>query len=332
MAGWNLDKGICNAEHVTENEFWVIINNVFSSKTDKTTSYKFGFFKAIIDNVFNLNGLVISYDVLFERFAEMYWNLVAKYKLIQIQATSRFSKSTVEIIIEEIIKKYNLDNEVVFEALREDIKNEVIRKISNKCSLYVVGAFFEDSNSMFYSFDKQKQIITFQKDVVQYIIKYKNILSKLNYFEWIKFLEKTNNNNTVVSLAEKLDNSTKRGDLTFYRDFLYEFYKKKECFYCGKNLENKKIEMDHFIPWSYLKDDKQWNIVMSCRECNNSKRDKLPNKRFIEKLVKQNKEIMESSIYKSVEKEYRAYDKNKIEKMYNSALFNGFNEIWNPKE
>lgn len=262
----------------------------------------------------------------------MYWNLVAKYKLIQIQATSRFSKSTVEIIIEEIIKKYNLDNEVVFEALREDIKNEVIRKISNKCSLYVVGAFFEDSNSMFYSFDKQKQIITFQKDVVQYIIKYKNILSKLNYFEWIKFLEKTNNNNTVVSLAEKLDNSTKRGDLSFYRDFLYEFYKKKECFYCGKNLENKKIEMDHFIPWSYLKDDKQWNIVMSCRECNNSKRDKLPNKRFIEKLVKQNKEIMESSIYKSVEKEYRAYDKNKIEKMYNSALFNGFNEIWNPKE
>lgn len=331
MAGWNLDKGICNAENVTENEFWVIINNVFSSKTNKTTSYKFGFFKAIIDNVFNLNGLVISYDVLFERFAEMYWNLVAKYKLIQIQATSRFSKSTVEIIIEEIIKKYNLDNEVVFEALREDIKNEVIRKISNKCSLYVVGAFFEDSNSMFYSFDKQKQIITFQKDVVQYIIKYKNILSKLNYFEWIKFLEKTNNN-TVVSLAEKLDNSTKRGDLSFYRDFLYEFYKKKECFYCGKNLENKKIEMDHFIPWSYLKDDKQWNIVMSCRECNNSKRDKLPDKLFIEKLVKQNKEIMESSIYKSVEKEYRAYDKNKIEKMYNSALFNGFNEIWNPKE
>lgn len=86
------------------------------------------------------------------------------------------------------------------------------------------------------------------------------------------------------------------------------------------------------FPWSYLKDDKQWNIVMSCRECNNTKRDKLPDKKFILKLIEQNEKIVKSSNYKVVEKEYKSYDKNKIEKMYNSAKFNGFNEIWSPKE
>ena len=89
--------------------------------------------------------------------------------------------------------------------------------------------------------------------------------------------------------------------------------------------------MDHFIPWSYLKDDKQWNMVMSCRECNNSKRDKLPDKRFIDKLIIQNENIIKSNQYKYVEREYQGYNKDKIVKIYNSAIFNDFNDYWKPK-
>lgn len=331
MAGWDLSEGVCEKEYLSENEFWEIINNIFSSKTNKTTSYKFAFFKSLIDNIFNLNGNKISYDFLFERFAEMYWNLVAKYKLVQIQATSRFAKSSVEIIIEKLLEKYEIDENVSFEALRDDIKSTVISKISNECSKYVVGAFYEDTNKVFYTFTRKDKIIELQPTVIEYIIKYKNILSKLNYFEWIKFLEKTNEDKNIVALAEKLDNSTKRGNLSFYRDFLYDLYNKKECFYCGKNLENKKIEIDHFIPWSYLKDDKQWNMVMSCRDCNNSKRDKLPDNNFIDKLISQNEIVMKSNKYKRVEREYQGYNKEKILKIYNSAIFNGFNEYWKPK-
>lgn len=215
--------------------------------------------------------------------------------------------------------------------MRDDIKENVVSKISNECSKYVVGAFFEDTNRSFYNFSRKNKTIELQSNVIEYLIKYKNILSKLNYFEWIKFLEKTNDDKNIILLAEKLDSSTKRGNLSFYKDFLYDLYKKKECFYCGKNLENRKIEMDHFIPWAYLKDDKQWNMVMACRECNNAKRDKLPDIKFIEKLVKQNENIMNSTHYKYVEKQYEGYNKEKIVKIYNSAMFNGFNEYWRPK-
>lgn len=331
MAGWDLSNGTCNRDNIAEDEFWEIINNIFSSKTNKTTSYKYGFFKSIIDNIFNFNNLEITYDVLFERFAEMYWNLVAKYHLCQIQVTSRFSKSSVELIIEKVLEGYQLDGNVTFEVLREDVKNLIVKKISNECSKYVVGAFFEDSNKSFFSFDKSKKTIVIQKDIINYIIKYKNILSKLNYFEWIKFLEKTNDDNSVISLAEKLDSSTKRGNLSFYRDFLTQLYGKEECFYCGKNLHNKKIEMDHFIPWSYIKDDKQWNMVMSCRECNNNKRDKLPDRIFIDKLLTQNEVIISSINFNMVKKDYRGYQREKIYSIYNSAKFNGFNENWKPK-
>lgn len=165
MSGWDLSEGICNKinGNISENEFWQIINNVLSSKTNKTTSYKYAFFKALIDNIFNLNEYKISYSVIFERFAEMYWNLVAKYHLSQIQATSRFSKSSVEIIIENILLKYKLDGNVVFESLKEEVRKEIIRKITNESSRYVVGAFFEDTEKSFYSFSRKKWKLYFTK-------------------------------------------------------------------------------------------------------------------------------------------------------------------------
>lgn len=330
MAGWNLSEGKCISEIVSEEEFWEIINNIISNKTNKTTSYKYAFFKAIIDNIFNLSNNSIKYEVLFERFAEMYWNLVAKYHLVQIQATTRFAKSSVEIIIDEIIKKYHLDVIVPFESLKDNIRQEVVKKITNECSKYVIGAFFIDSNKKFYSFDKMSKVITYQHNVVQYIAKYKSILSKLNYFEWIKFLEKVNVDDNINALAKKLDDSTKRGDLSFYKDFLHDIYNQEECFYCGKKLKDEKIEMDHFIPWSYIKDDKQWNIVISCRKCNNSKRDKMPNKKYIRKLLEQNETIIKSDKFDLVKKDYIGYEDEKIIKIYESAIFNGFNEIWEP--
>ena len=90
--------------------------------------------------------------------------------------------------------------------------------------------------------------------------------------------------------------------------------------------------MDHFIPWSFVKDDKIWNLVISCRKCNNSKRDKLAPERFIKELQHQNLMIKKNNQYDLVRKEFESYNDNKIKDMYSSAIFNGFNEIWKLEE
>lgn len=334
MAGWNLKSGKFNDECKNEDAFWAIINNFLSNKTNKTSSYKYCFFKSILDNVFNVddNGC-ISYNLIFERFTEIYWNLIVKYKLSQIQANSSFDKSTIEIIISGILEKYNIDDTCSFNALRSDIKNELNKKVlALNCSFYVVGAFYTDTKQSFYLFDRAKKILTFKLNVLDYLIKYKNILSKLNYYEWVKFLEKTNDELAVISIAEKLEWSSKRENLSFYRDFLFDCYGSDTCFYCGKKLNKKQIEMDHFIPWSFVKDDKIWNLVISCRKCNNSKRDKLAPERFIKELQHQNLMIKKNNQYDLVRKEFESYNDNKIKDMYSSAIFNGFNEIWKLEE
>lgn len=58
---------------------------------------------------------------------------------------------------------------------------------------------------------------------------------------------------------------------------LHELYKqsKDRCYYCGKIL-NGKFEYDHYIPLA--KDGKHLidNLRISCKKCNRSKRDKMP--------------------------------------------------------
>lgn len=58
---------------------------------------------------------------------------------------------------------------------------------------------------------------------------------------------------------------------------------KNKCGYCNDNdiWRNTFYEIDHFIPKEYLTEEEEkeyWNLIYSCRYCNNSKRAKWPTK------------------------------------------------------
>lgn len=80
MAGFELKEGFYEERKVTEDELWSAFSCVFSSRSRNDSSYKFGFLKAIIDNLYNVDeNLKLTFDQLFSKFAEIYWNLILKY-------------------------------------------------------------------------------------------------------------------------------------------------------------------------------------------------------------------------------------------------------------
>lgn len=332
MPGWNLVNGECKKENIKDDEIWAIINNIFSNKSYRTTTYKYCFFKCILDNLFNVDeSLSLDFITIFTRFAEIYWNLVAKHHLRQIQDNSRWTKSSIEIIIENIISQYKLDNNIIFEALKANIQIELIKKVSAECSKNVIGAFYFDSKECFYGFSKKRKTIWFNSNVYALLVKYKNVIEKLNYYEWIKFLEKVNPSDTVYAIAEKLDYSSKRNNLSAYKEYLLLNFNQNSCFYCGTPLRNSSVEVDHFIPWSFSKDDKLWNFVLSCRTCNNSKRDRLASENYTHAIINRNLLMVNDQINKIVRFDFKGYTGQKIVKMYESAVFNGFGFGWYPK-
>lgn len=244
---------------LTEDSVIALVSRALSKNSHHATTYKYAFFKSILDNVFNvdLDTMLLSYDSIVLKFTEIYWNLVLRYHLRQEVKTNHHEYTSVERELFSFCAKYNFDyleKESIFpfENLRSDLQLELVRKIKSKMIKYVVGAFCGDTEDQFYHFNKKDRSegIYLNPGVYSALVKYKIIFEKQNYYEWIKYLEKANIEEDAYKLADKLDLSTERQNLNPYRNVLLDFNQTK-CIYCGKPLSinsDKKSPVDHFIP------------------------------------------------------------------------------------
>lgn len=329
MAGWELKEGKLDLAHMDQDEFWNILKKVFSNRTRKSTSYKYCFFKAIIDNVFKCDmNYILTFEQLFDTATEIYWNLVHIHGIKQYVPTKRRCESRIEIIIRQIVEEYNIGIDTPYEYLDEKIQVYLKKCVNKELVTYVVGAFYGDTGGRFYEFSKKAKEIKLHPSVYEYIVRHKYLVEKLNYYEWLRFLEKVNPLENSYALANKLDEANKRSGLRKYREFLQDEFKQEHCFYCGKELKMNKIHVDHFIPWCYMKSDQLWNFVLACEKCNGKKSDKLPQYQYLEKLILRNQKIQFNHRSDFVDIEFYSYNKEKTKLIFNSAINNGLDINW----
>lgn len=328
-AGYNLIEGTYEDREVSDDELWSVFSSLFSTKSHNNTSYKFGFLKAILDNLYNVDeDLGLTFDQLFSKFAEIYWNLILDYRLKQ-RADGR---SKIEIILKSKQEEYSLIKVVPFDSLSPERQSIISELVKKECKRYVIGALFEDTKRLFYSFSKADEWLRINPRMYDFICKHKLIIDKLNYYEWARFLEKENqanrgeNDNPTDHILSKIDESSGRKDLSSYRDILYNTIESHQCFYCGKRLELTEVEMDHFVPWSFIKEDNLWNLVPACPKCNKSKRDKLPKERYLDLLIGRNNRLLECHCSDDLAN----YRHRVLRYVYEFAKINGY-DIWEPK-
>lgn len=339
MTGHDLDQGLYDPRQLNNDDIWRALSTLFTTKSRNSTSYKYGFLKSILDNLYNVDeNLVLTFDQLFGKFAEIYWNLVTKYHIEQMPGKK---VSAVESVLLDFVDKQSIVPGVPFESLTDTQKTQLSVRVKNRCKHNVVGALYGDTGQVFYSFSKQGEWIRFNPQVYQYVCKRKTALEKLNYYEWAKYLEKINTQDATYDLLTKLDESAKRNNLGVYRQILFDEFESKECFYCGRPLRGDGVQVDHFIPWAFIKDDKLWNMVLACPSCNNKKRDKLPPDQYLLKLFERNKDIR-FHYYKDGTMQYsqgvnlrgaeemRNYRQAGLKSIYLYAKENGYDELWYP--
>lgn len=329
MAGWNLKKGSISEYNVSEDCIWSLFNFLFSDSSRKRNTYKFGFIKSLLDNIFNgqivTNGIFYSYDDLFAKFAENYWNLIVKYNLKQMRKDGQSQYSKIEIIFKEAISKDKVLEFLEFDSIEIEKRISIISKVTKECKKCVVGALYKDFDCKIYSFDLSQNGLVLNYCIYEFIIKHKAELEKLNYYSWARFLEQVNNDNVLVRVIDKLELATpRRNNLTIYREILRKEFEEDICFYCGKKLK-RKIHVDHFIPWSFIKDDKMWNFVLACPECNIRKSNKLPDEKYIAKLEERNKEF-EGLNNRIIINDFQCYYDELLSRMWKYAKMSGLKE------
>lgn len=337
---WNSDSNSVPFRPIAEDDVIAMVNKALSGNSHHTTTYKYAFFKSLIDNVFNvdLDTDFLSYDNIASRFTEIYWNLVLNYHLRQEIKTSRHEFTSVEKKLFAFCDKYGFCYKekmsiFPFESLKPDLQLEIIKNVKKQMMKNVVAAFCGDTDDQFYHFNKKDKSdgITLNHDVFVALVKYKSVFEKQNYYEWIKYLEKANLEEDSYALANKLDASTERQNLNPYRVILKDFNQTR-CFYCGRMLkeDNKSTPVDHFIPWSFVKDDKLWNFVLACPYCNSAKSNILPARSYFSAIKERNARLCNVDL-PIVRQDFKSYSYFKLEEMWHSAVFNGFEEGWSAK-
>lgn len=331
MAGWNLKKGSLNLDNVSNEKLWALFNFVFSESSKKRNTYKFGLIKSILDSGFSAEKrgtlVFIPYNALFGKFAENYWNLIVKYNLKQMRYDGRSEFSKVEQIFRDFVENEPIAKMLDFESLSIRAKQKIINKITKECKQYVLGALYNDTEGYLYSFDLDDSGIYLSTESYLFMMRYKSELEKLNYYAWAKFLEQINEDGALVRLLEKLELSTpKRNDLSCFRQILVDELHEDSCFYCSKKI-NKAAHVDHFIPWSFIKEDTLWNFVLACPKCNTRKNNRLPSIQYLEKIKNRNQLFSQQKLLTSMQEQYGIYDNERFSQLYNYALLSGI-KLW----
>lgn len=195
-SGWDKSSGALHRFYVSESDFWASFNYVFSEACAKRTTYKFGLIKSILDCLLDVSeserGLELSYQKLFSKFAENYWNLVTKYHLKQMIPSSQSSISKIEQIFAEITIRLGVSEFIEFDSLSDKDKDYIIDSVSKECRKNVVGALYENFDGQLYGFSLKENGIWLNPVAYEFMLKYKPEIEHLNYYAWAKFLEKTN--------------------------------------------------------------------------------------------------------------------------------------------
>ena len=87
---------------------------------------------------------------------------------------------------------------------------------------------------------------------------------------------------------------TERKSLTGNREFL-QGYQGNVCFYCGGEMTEDDIHVDHVLPRQVVHHDELWNLVLAHRLCNERKSDSLVPTHYMEKLIARNENIVGSN-------------------------------------
>ena len=221
MGGYDLSEGIYKSRNCSEEELWKAFRNVFSTKTLNSSSYKFVFLKSIMDCIHRYNKIDYTFYEIFERFTEIYWILIVKYGLAQNNSNSK------ETYIEQILKEYvgctNGEQSITlqFNDLTPLAKDKIVHQVTKKCKKYVVGALYGDTNGLFYSFSKKKEVIELNPVMKDFVLQHEGSIEELNYFELTKFIDKVNSREKIDKIIR--EKGYKKSDsIEAYRQLLYD--------------------------------------------------------------------------------------------------------------
>jgi hypothetical protein len=170
------------------------------------------------------------------------------------------------------------------------------------------------------------ELIELTSEGRRFLIEFRKLIDYVAISGWVRFTEQFT---SAPKLHDKIEGAkVQRGAVSQWRSALVEMQNGK-CFY-DETHEMSSPDVDHVLPWSFVLEDKTWNLVLACRKCNNAKRDRLTDVGALELLCSRNEKILKGAI--NIEAAFRRHfaewhSRNLsafVKSLYDQAIADGF--------
>lgn len=280
---------------------------VFNSTS---ATYKFYWFISILEIYGRKHEQKISFEEILTRMIANAWYPIHYFKLSFGQ----------QDLLSESIKSIQRITNLPIDADKNTIqhtllssKNTEVWKLINNFSLHVPYRFlspwipylnnkYVEQWSQQYRHDcpyalylNSSKHILINPEWHNYLIENQRVLIDFCYWNLTLYLQTKNPN--VPDIPNKLVKPIVRNGLGKQRDYwgvVFDHQPEIECIYTGKMLTRSAYDLEHFIPWSFVAHDLQWNLLPSDKTINISKSNKLPPlDLYLEKFVETQKRGLE---------------------------------------
>ncbi len=281
------------------------VDSLSASFRNTTTSYKFYWFLAILEQLKIEHTPILRVDDLKSIMITQIWYPAVYFKvafgkqdrlgtaaiLLNSMATTELStnqKAFVEAISalrktsDEFAKEFNeLGRYVPYRFLEPFFRNELHGLKDHRKNAQIVAlaqkSFVHSSRPSIYKFlQGNEKKIEIHPDWYIYLQQHLTILEEYCLWNLLTYLQQRNPN--IPNIAGKLF-APKVRNLEKARKFWALVLHKNSgirCIYSKEVISAEELSLDHFLPWRYVTHDLLWNIIPTLRSVNSSKRDCLP--------------------------------------------------------
>ena len=338
-------------EKFSDGEFQQKVMHIISqSRRDNT--YKFAFARFLLEYAENETETKLNFEKIAQYFLKYYWPQICNSKLFQsaIDSQSLDEKrkpKIVQILNSEFPESYYPETfDQISQKEPEKIHN-VIQKIKEECFKIVTFAFQRikegdtdiDVTPMFFDYkikgrkpSRPDQVyvdldygIILNPHAINFLKRFNGLLKNAVILQWAKFLEPLNIG--YPQIIKSIESEFEPRNLQKERKLLEKI--QDRCFYCEKVLEKDEVNVEHIIPYSYLKHNKMWNLTLACQKCNCKKLGSLPKTKsdWMKKIHYRNTEFR--TVIPELDKHLKELGDEfttKMDIMYDLAVNQGFTE------
>ena len=282
------------------------VSQLASIFDDVTTSYKFLFFKGLLNQLKNneFNSNIIDVDEVMIDMIAFAW-YPSTYFMISLGKQDQINNVLKQVKISQRTKNN-------FPNLRKEIKNQILQldlpDLLRLVPYRLLTAFYSDElkglldyqrNNALHdisikTFETKKPLYKFiddkhlmlHSDWIDYLKENIALVEGWFSWNWLQYLQKNNSN--VPNLSEKISPTINRKPITKQTEFWGHIIKNFDvkCIYTNKKLTLDNYELDHYLPWSFVAHDKLWNLVPVTKNANRDKSDRLPQDSTLDAFIK----------------------------------------------